>query len=272
MDDTSKLGSAVDKSGFPLQIRLESLVNQTATTHGWRVLLIEHSWKNPQDNRDGFIDIVIESEDKTVLLVVECKRALSSSWIFLNPIVQIHAKCWITLYKGLGDEFHHFDWYDARVSPASPESQYCVVSATKGHAPHVIEQVASELVSATEGLALEEKPLRPSPPFSFRAYFSVIVTTAQLHTCSFSPDQISSDGTVSEATFGKAPYVRFRKQLSTRGSSEEEEPLILLPNLNTLRTLALANEQTVFVVQSDSFLEFLSRFEIDQANLIHGLS
>ena len=80
MDD-QKLIDAVNRSGFPLQIKTAALVEQFVERHGWRVRYSEHSWRSAND--DGFIDLVLEDRHGTGVLVVECKRVLNASWVFL---------------------------------------------------------------------------------------------------------------------------------------------------------------------------------------------
>ena len=75
----------VNKSGFPLQIRVAYEVETTRNQHGWRVLHEEHSWVNKHSGTDGFIDLVLEDQHKVSKMVVECKKAWKSSWIFLVP-------------------------------------------------------------------------------------------------------------------------------------------------------------------------------------------
>ena len=50
-----KLKDFVNSSGFPLQIGLEHLVKITTSSHGWKVVYKEHSWKNKDTHNDGFI-------------------------------------------------------------------------------------------------------------------------------------------------------------------------------------------------------------------------
>lgn len=255
-----ELEKIVNKSGFPLQIGIETLVQTFTDQHGWKVLYAEHSWKNPLDGRSGFVDLVLENNPQTIVLVIECKRVQDLSLIFLNPDGQVatqrYAKAWLTR---TGDgKFTHFDWYDLTLDPATPQSQYCIVSANR----LMLEHVASELVSATEAIAWEEKPIHVHRLSACRIYCSVIVTTAALKICSFKPGQISlRDGKVSASVFSDESAVRFRKQLSTLTADNATSAY------ETPGPLVAARERTVFVVNAEKFIDFLSKFDIDNPGL-----
>jgi hypothetical protein len=254
MDD-QKLTDIVNQSGFPLQIGVESLVQRTKDQHGWKVLFTEHSWKNELDNDSGFVDIVIENQYGTVVLVLECKRVLDSSWIFLIPGQNVssrrHAKAWISFNT---DSTTYFDWADLAADPRSPQSQYCVIPGQDPKSKPMLERVAAELVSATEAIAFEEKRYKPQTKGLVRMYFSVIITTAKLRVSTIDPEKISlADGKIADAQFKEVPFVRFRKQLSTRPRSSALD----------IRGAAREKEHTVFVVNSESILDFLSAFDVD---------
>jgi hypothetical protein len=261
MHDSAKLTNLVNKSGFPLQIGIANLVVRSKGNHGWNLLFTEHAWKK-KDGTGGFIDIVLEDRFRTSVLVIECKRVLDSSWIFLQPdekqLKHRHAKAWVTRYTE--SNFRHFDWKDVTLEPTTPESEYCVVPGQDAKAKPMLERVAAEVVSATEGLSTEEKPLLVRQSDALRMYFNVIVTTASVKVCSFNPDAVSiDDGTVEDMEFAEAPYVRFRKQLSTRK--------VKWPPAISDAAIVRAKEDTVFVVNSSAFLDFLSAFEVDDHSL-----
>lgn len=258
-----KLTDIVNQSGFPLQIGIQTLVTRTVSQHGWRVLYQEHSWINRTDGSSGFLDLVLEDRHKTSVLLVECKRVLETVWTFLLPGPRItsrrHAKAWVTYHNA---KFKWFDWFDLALDPQAPESAFCVVPGQDSRARPMLERIGAELVSATEGVAEEERLLQSKHPDSLRMYFSIIVTTAKLSVCVFDGDTVSlADGTLSDAQFHEAPYVRFRKQLSTR------VPNIDQADGDSTRLLAKAKEHTVFVVNSEHLLSFLSGFEVDDGTI-----
>lgn len=262
--DTQKLADTVNQSGFPLQIGLTDLIQRTTAQHGWKVLFVEHSWKNELDNDSGFIDIVIEDKHSTSVMLIECKRVLDSSWIFLVPNQKAkprrHAKAWLTRYSR--DCFKHLNWADLSLNPDSPESEFCVIPGQDPRSKPMLERVAAEVVSATEALALEEKDYRAQLKDALRMYFSVIVTTAKLQVCSLDPEKISFvDGKVADVAFEEVPFVRFRKQLSTR-------PVAVPRGVRgDFYHFVRAKEHTVFVVNAEALPRFLAAFEVDNSAL-----
>jgi len=264
VSEEEKLTEAVNRSGFPLQIGLIYRVNQTVASHGWNVLCTEHAWKNELDNDSGFIDFVLEDQYKTSVLVVECKRVLEASWIFLIDSSSIkeqsHGKLWVTSAHGI--TFEHFDWFNIPLNPVSPESGFCVVPGQDSKSRPMLERLAGECVSATEALAKEERMLLFGETDSIRMYGSVIVTTASLKVCEFNPENISLiNGKVTDPYFTDVPFIRFRKQLSVRS------PKINFLSKPQLNAVAKAKEHTVFIVNSQALESFLQEWEVSDSGL-----
>ncbi|MBN2425084.1 MAG: hypothetical protein JXR46_02305 [Calditrichaceae bacterium] len=253
----------VNKSGFPLQIALENLIGREQKPVGWRVIYSEHQWKNSDTNESGFIDLVLELTGGVIVLVIECKRVYDSSWIFLNSKGELndrkHTKAWVS--NLVNEEFKRFNWCDITVLPSSPECEYSIVSGQDPKSKPMLERTASTLISSTEAFAKEQ-----SKYFS-RArdkglYFNVIVTTADLIIGEFHPKSISiSNGTINGAKFHEVPFLRFRKQL---------QPHIETITKNSFdhSVLAKAKENSVFVVNSKHFTEFLNSFNVDNLHSI----
>jgi len=259
--EEAKLLEWVNQSGFPFQTALEALVNGTQTEWKWKVKLTEEGWKNLEDGKEGFIDLVLQNEPGSMSLVVEAKRTLDACWVFLVPdkkhMSRRHLKGWLT-WSG---EMPFCGWRDVTLSPASPESQFCVVRGQDNKAVPMLERVAGDLVSSTEALALEEKPFVERRKHEMRLYCSVIVTTATLKVCEYDPGGIPLDlGKITDATFTEVPVVRFRKQLSTR---KVQRPVLLHLDEHSQTRL---KEHTVFVINALHFMDFLHAFDIDAAS------
>ena len=108
-----------------------------------------------------------------------------------------------------------------------------------------------------EAIAREKYYLNTQQSF-IRIYVNVIITTAELHLCSFSPDDISiNTGMIDKAKFSSVPFLRFHKSLSTKLVSE------LNLEVKIQSDLVKAKENTVFIVNSSRFEEFLNSFRID---------
>ena len=255
-----KLKGFVNSSGFPLQIGIEHLVRTKTLSHGWKVRYKEHAWKNQQTASAGFIDLVLADEYDTAALVVECKRVQDTSWVFLLPskrqASRRHAHVWISRLDGQEGKF--FDWTDVAGEPSSAECEFCIVPGQDQKSRPMLERIASELIEATEALAREDYFLNLKQGF-IRIYANVIVTTADLHLCTFSPAEISIDtGVIDKANFTLVPFLRFRKSLSTKSVSE------LNLKERTDASLIKAKENTVFVVNSGHFEEFLNSFSVNE--------
>jgi hypothetical protein len=264
MSDQDKLKSIVNSSGFPLQIGIEHLVNETTDKHGWRVLSREHSWSNKNTNSSGFIDLLLIDRFGTSLLVIECKRVLDSSWIFLVPSETVkerrQIKTWLTRINQTQTKY--FDWTDVNGDPASVESEFCVMLGQDAKSKPMLERVAGELVEATEGFAYEEHSLIGNNLDELRMYFNVIVTTAKLKVCSFPPSKITLEtGMLDSANFIDVPYVRFRKQFSTNHEFKD------IHAKNGFSGVIRAKENTIFVVNALHLEDFMMKFELDDRSI-----
>ncbi|MBX9916177.1 MAG: hypothetical protein K2Y07_02895 [Nitrosomonas sp.] len=259
-----KLSEIVNRSGFPLQIGLEHLINETHRSHGWKVIFSEHSWKNSSDGCSGFIDLVLENHYHTSVLIVESKRVLETSWIFLiedqTQLQRRHAKSWLLRY--LNGRFTYFGFKELTLEPTTPQSQYCVVDGQDPKSKPMLERICADIISSVEGFANEEKELHISDREQLRMYFGVIVTTAKLKVCLVDPTRISiSDGKIQDASFRDVPYLRFRKQLVSHHKVSGHHAI------GSHSEISRAKESTVFVVNAEALTQFLQEFEVDGSSL-----
>jgi len=139
-----ELGKAVNDSGFPLQLGLKHVI-QTGGAR-FQVAVSEHLWRDPLGDETKFLDLALRTGNDQ-LLVIECKRARETDWIFLRePSGQAPsnerrvARAWITAVKV--NESHHVnvsvnDWYDVWIEPRSPITQYCVVRKNNQRTPEL---------------------------------------------------------------------------------------------------------------------------------------
>jgi hypothetical protein len=255
--DIEKFNKTVNSSGFPLQIAIENAVKSPNCE--WRVLTKEHSWEKDAGDLGGFIDSILENNNKQDVLTIECKRARDTNWIFLQPDPKQnsrkHVKHWVTYYES--GILKKYGWIDGTAEPSSPESEFCIIDRQDETKP-MLERISSELITATESFARKDREYLIGNPNLLRFVTPVIVTTAQLQLCNFLPENISiSSGEISGASYQTIPFLRFRKQLSTRAVDINK---ITKP---TYYEISKAKENTVFIVNSDHFLEFLEQFQIN---------
>jgi hypothetical protein len=258
-----RIQRVVNSSGFPLQIGIADFVKRTEPNHYCKVLYTEHSWHDPVADQGGFIDLVIEGVESKCIFVVECKRVLDTSWIFLNtkPVTSTrrHAKLWVTEKGNHSGPLSLFGWADATLEPRTPESTFCVVDGQDERSRPMLERVASELISATENFAREDSIRVNAKSRGIHFYASVLVTTAKLALAQFTASEVSlKDGKVDVANAQEVPFLRFRKQLSFARSDAE---------LDAYRTdldrIDYAKERTVFIVHAEALSDFLTAFEPD---------
>lgn len=254
-------------SGFPLQIAVERQVSDTSDIHGWTVRYVEHSWSNSPDGQSGFIDLVLQDKHKTTFAVVECKRVRDAEWIFLHSAgrapVERNAKGWVSHYAN--GSMAHYGWHELAPFPACVEAEYCAIRGqSSSDRTTLLERIGSELLTATEALAAEERDFRPEKYASIKLYFSLVVTTADLKLGTFDPSKISlKDGTLPDATFESVPYLRFRKQLSTR------QMRFSPADYNSTANIAYIKQHTVFVVRADALPLFLNDLSVPDSSLRH---
>ena len=255
-----RLRKVVNKSGFPLQIAIQSQI-KASNKHEWRVLFEEHFWKDNRSNQSGFIDLILD-KDPSDTLIVECKRAKATEWIFLcdkesQSDHEATVKIWETFCED--GKMSHFGWKEVSIPliPRSLESMYCVVSKKGNSLPTMLENFSADLLLATENFAKEDTVLFNSFPRYLRRYVSVIVTTAKLKLCEYDTSEISiSSGEFDNAVFTELPYIRFRKQFL------ENNKTALDWNSSDSIEISKAKENSVFIVNIDSFEEFLTNFRI----------
>lgn len=254
----------VNNSGYPLQIRLEEWIKETYSQHYWQTLVKEHRWVNAETNDDGYIDLILEKRGMDLRLVVECKR-IDGSWTFLLPTAQP-----FTDYKVMGLRATHapsnYSWKEFDIYPESLEASFCVMETEGKKDSRMLEKLAGELLLSLEHLAIEETELFKSFVEKLSShgsssssgnmfYLPVIVTTASLQTMAFHPSAVDiKTGKIdaSESTVAPLEYIRFRKNLATTVKNGKG-PIYSLADVNR------NNDRTVFVVQSEAFVSFLSR-------------
>jgi len=237
MDDVTAVVAALNKSGFPLQTRVEHEI-QARVASGWKLLASEHPWRDP-DGQDQFVDLIASRGG--VVLVIECKKAQESSLLFLRPLggettgIVKDVTVWHVEQKP-GTLSNITLPEDIQLEPESYRSQFCVATATTGQ-QRLLEKDARLIVLAADHVATDfARALLPSRSL----VVPVIVTTASLFTLRFQPTEIGLDtGRFSKLDHKKIEsirWVRFHKRLAARPSNRP---------------------RTVFVVNSEALPIFL---------------
>jgi hypothetical protein len=265
----------INKSGFPFQLRVEHEIRLTQQAHNWSVASREHPWTSADNSSSGFIDIVLKhNQFSTFRLVIECKRikaddARQLRWVFLLPDKESQptglASCFEVEGRGRHGETGDHEWNDLRVwdnvrlTPASLQSEFCILTSDEQRRQPILESLATEVLESIEGLAEEEVNIEKStgqPTHTRLFIFPAIVTNAEIAVCRFDPANITiTDGTLdtSQVEISTVPFIRFRKSLAT---SFPQGGFYYLEAANKAR------ERTVFIVNAASLPEFLKNWNM----------
>lgn len=255
-----KLRNIVNSSGFPLQIGLAHMIEKAwPQGYGWRTILTEHPWQHPESEEDGFIDLVVEDQYRTQVMVVECKRVRDTEWFFLTPQEDPNLRrvvnAWFTYVQAA--KASRFGWQNHSADPKSHQSEFCVVHGQDTKSRPMLERVAAQLVESTEALAHEEYAIHKGDDNFLRIYINVILTTANLKVCKFNPESIDiASGEIGVANFETVPWIRLRKSLTPRP--------VASVSAKAITEIARENERTVFVVNSEHFVDFLREWDLSK--------
>ena len=108
-----------------------------------------------------------------------------------------------------------------------------------------------------EAIAIEEHPVITKRKHGLRMYVPVIVTTARLVVSRFDPKLVTlQNGEASVVSHDVQPWVRFRKQFSSEYAVQPKNPEW------DFSELAAAKEKLVYVVNVQSFADFLAKWRV----------
>jgi hypothetical protein len=257
-----ELLKTINASGFPFQLRVADLVERTASRHGWRVLVREHPWTDPETGKASFIDLVLARDRDSVRLVVECKRAQEGQWVFL-PHTETETTAFTQLARGFlttnslnGRKTS--DWVDCHFKPPSAESSFCAVRGTGDGDRPLLERLAAQVSRATEVFGRQELAVeRPGSLDLPTLYVPVIVSNVELVLCDADTSRIDiATGSLSssEVSFKTEAMVRFRKPLATQ---------VDLSRFDDVSSINRDAERTVFVVNSVTLPDCLREFRLE---------
>ena len=250
-----------NESGFPLQIGVQHAIKAAKSLIPWSVRYVEHGWVHPDQLGNGYIDLVLQAYGARQCLVVESKRKIETDWVFMHSSGQAsnrrHAKVWVT--EATGNNVLRHGWSDCQVDSNCPEANFCSVrgQGSDDREP-MLERTAGQLILATEALAHAERDFRsPTMPY-VRTFTPILVTTATLSVVEFDPSTVSlADGKIPCGTVRRVPWLRLRKQLATRFVRLTTDDYAVGGDPS------YSMENTVFVVQASSLIEFLKDYELN---------
>ena len=253
---TGVLKNLVNASGYLFQLAVEEVIRSVNFSNHFELIVREHPWKDDDSAQQGFIDLV--AGYKGIRFVIECKRPRDGIWVFVVPQNKNketpRCRCrWSDHRPGLRD-LSGFE--DFRLSPASLESDICIIRGQGEHDRALLERIAGTLLASLDALADEELELcRRLKRSESRIFIPLIVTAAELRACTVDVSKIRlADGTIDDVHFDVVPLIRFRKSLTT-GLSADATPESLV-DANRDR------ERTILVVSALHLSEVLSNWDI----------
>jgi hypothetical protein len=241
----------INKSGYPLQLAIEKLINNTTKQHGWRVVAKEHRWSDNYGN-EGYIDLILDHKRFKTRAVVECKKILGS-WNFLIPEVNPQPFDESIILKAFYAQ-QSLEWVSLPIMHETLESAFCVPEVVGQQDRRTLEQIAGELLLAVEAQAHEEINIYPydQPEDKVLFYIPIIVAATILRKVLFDPNEVAiDDGTLRTSIIETVSYIRFRKSLSSTVRAESSPS-------TTVMKISKSNERVVYIVQTASLVDFLS--------------
>ena len=266
-DKNTPLRRQVDRSGYAFNMAVAAAIRRSSAHQKWECLGTEVPWSTKLSRSSGFIDVLI-ARDRAVG-VIECKKTnVSDRLVFLTEQGQpaTEPRCRLQVYLqeppeepkrsfAVSAAFSQrwkprFAVADCTMPTGSPESGYCVAPKDKQNLN--LDAMASELLASCDGLLGNWDVNLPA---DYVAAVPIIVTNAQLFTCSFDPERadLGSGDIPDDAVFERRPFVRFRKALGGSGGMTS-------PSKVELGDVAAEEERTVFVVDSRELISFLASF------------
>jgi hypothetical protein len=225
MDEINEpLRELANFAGFLFQIRVgHEIDSRFADSHLTfpRIKHREHKVMIPGTAEEVFIDFVLEYERS--VYVVECKRVNKGRWLFLIPDEKKEVLKAQLPWSSHGnpnlvgrDEFALY--------PTTPEAAFCVTDRKEQNRDaRLLEEIASNLVRATEAYAIENVSTTIGGMKSNRVYVPLLITNASLAVCYFDPssvDLVSGELPLGAAAYESCSLVKFRKSLSSLSPSQ----------------------------------------------------
>lgn len=250
---SEKLLKEVNKSGFPLQMRIDHDVRNRPESLGagrrWQVIKTEVPWRDERNRDEGFVDLLVSND--IVCFVIECKRRTGGNWTFLVPPDQKSRRHMRFCITGLGRDLDCVDcgFFD----PPSPEAEHCVVPGSNS-GERSLDRIASRLVRATECLAGDFQQMdRGGAAIEKIAFVPLILSVPKPAVAHVDPAAISiADGTlIPETAIETVDFVRFRKAFSASSILDDPGPH------ETLRNVFEDRERSVLVMHAEHFSAYL---------------
>jgi hypothetical protein len=248
-----RLRKAVDKSGFPLQLKLEKIIYEIKN---WTVSGREVYWE--LNGHNGFIDTVYDLWLSSKKIITEVKKTSGGEWIFLvekKANKNAHSTINLSSYRPtLTDKFNN-EWNETAIDHHTKRSAFCIVSGQDENNP-MLERLCTNLLMATEAFAkkhIQKDSVKNSNHHSV-SYYPVIVTNTPMYQCIYKPTKVnlSTGELTEEPEFEEIKSIAFQKPFWSaieNGSGN---------NYSSDYMLNQAQDRTVFIVHTTAVAKFLA--------------
>jgi hypothetical protein len=187
----------------------------------------------------------------------------SGNWVFLKtPSRHSQFTDHVLLTRRRYNTESEFVWMEMGCIPEVPVCSYCAMPKQGDKSTLTLERISNDLLDSLESLATDQSNIGPQPRSEFlmfsASYVPVIVVNREIIVCEFEPSEIDlSEGILKEGSgkFVETPFVRFRKNFTTRYPTEKV-PM-------NLEQANKENERTIYVVHALSLPDFLRQWDID---------
>lgn len=251
--ERNHLKKIVDRSGFPLQVRLEKITDDAPN---WKVDGNEIYWE--RDKYSGFIDTVYSGINFPKKVVAEVKKTSGGEWIFL-----LEKKDQSTLHNfiplsSIVKNSSNLTWNTRATDHVTHRSSFCIVNGQDKNSP-ILESLCTNLLIATEAFAKQdvEEIIRENTGIKILQYIPVIITNTPLFVCKYDSSEVNLKSGIidGDTKFERVNTVAFQKPLKTTIGSEDINDLASKYKYNK------AQDRTVFVVHSSAFATFLNNLD-----------
>lgn len=252
--ERKRLEKIVDGSGFPLQLKLEEIYDDT---QGWMVEGQELYWEI--ENHSGFIDTIYGNNNLTRKIITEVKKTSGGEWLFMaDKKSGKKGGRMVTLWQGPGGtKDQSLEWRDSNFGYVKEKSAFCIVSGQDERNP-MLERLCTQLLMATEAFAKKQfknrdknSTLRPV------TYYPVIVTNSPLYLCLYDSSKVDLDsGTIDgDKQFKEVKSIIFQKPFWSSIESVNHN------NYSSQFELNVAQDRSVLIVHSTEFFNFLNKID-----------
>lgn len=246
------LNNLVDKSGFPLQLKLEDI---RTNAPNWVVEGQELYWEI--GGHSGFIDSVYGDSSLSKKVITEVKKTSGGEWIFMIDRKRMKRGSGVITLNGLsrsmGDDL--LEWSEINFDLIRTRSAFCIVSGQNEGNP-MLERLCTQILMATEAFARKDYKSRYHISEDRSTYYyPVIITNTPLYLCTYDISNVDLESGLikGEKEFEEIKSIIFQKPFWSTINTNHQV------NYSRSYQLNEAQDRSVLIVQSTEFFNFLNR-------------